>query len=220
MMPELVVGSVPRGEDYFGREILIESLWAKLERDNVLLVAPRRFGKTGAMCQLLDEPREPFRPLYINVEPIMSAADFMVELLAALLRDLHFARVVNALWKGTKGFGRFIRNLPSSIDMGEVKVEIREQTDVPTKWISYGERVMSLLAKDGPPLLLLIDELAVMLGHIAQRDREEAEQFLRWFRAARTAPDTQTRFVIGGSIRYSDKVCLTTLDEWNNTCVL
>ena len=46
-MPDLVVGSVPRGEDYFGQEALIENLWVRLKNDNVLLVAPRRFGKTS-----------------------------------------------------------------------------------------------------------------------------------------------------------------------------
>jgi len=40
-MPNLVIGSPPRGEDYFGQEALIENLWAKLKHDNVLLVAPR-----------------------------------------------------------------------------------------------------------------------------------------------------------------------------------
>ncbi|MFQ5865655.1 MAG: hypothetical protein ACE5IW_10535 [bacterium] len=48
-MPELIVGSPPRGEDYFGQDELIDSIWAQLKHDNVLLVAPRRFGKTGAI---------------------------------------------------------------------------------------------------------------------------------------------------------------------------
>ena len=199
-MPDLVVGSVPRGEDYFGREALIQNLWRRLKKDNVLLVAPRRFGKTGAMYRLLDEPQASFRPLYINVEHIMSAADFMVELMAVLLRDHHFTRVVNALWGETKGFGQFLRNLPKSIDVGGLKVELREKTDVQQKWIEYGERMMALIAQSGPPLLLLIDEFAVMTGEIARRRQEEIKQLLHWFRTARTAPDTQTRFVIGGSI--------------------
>ena len=59
---------------------------------------------------------------------------------------------------------------------------------------------MSLLSKGSPPLLMLIDEFAVMIGEIAEQDREEAKILLRWFRAARNAPDTQTRFVIGGSV--------------------
>jgi len=199
-MPDLIVGSVPRGEDYFGQEALIEKLWSKLSKDNILLEAPRRFGKTGAMYRLLDEPRKPFQPLYINVEHIMSPADFMIELMAVLLRNNHFSRVINAMWEGTKGFGLFLRNLPSSIDIGKLKVELREKTDVSQEWISYGERIMSLLSRDGPPLLLIIDEFAIMINHIAPRDRDAVEKLLRWFRAARTAPDTQTRFIIGGSV--------------------
>lgn len=208
-MPELIVGSPPRGEDYFGQEELIENIWSILEHDNVLLVAPRRFGKTGAMYRLLDKPREPFRPLYMDVEHIEFAADFMVELIANLIRDKHFARVVDSLWKGTKGFGQFLRNLPSSIELGGVKVELRENTDISQNWLSYGERIMSLLAKDGPPLLLLIDEFAVMLNNIAMVNHTEVKQLLRWFRAARIAPKTQTRFVIGGSINL-----ISTLDSF------
>jgi len=202
-----VVGGVPRGTDYFGREDLVQSLWQKLARDSILLVAPRRFGKTGAMCRLLDDPRPPFRPLYMDVEDIESAGDFMVELLATLLRDHHFARIGSTLWEEAKEFGRFLRDLPSSFDIGGLKVELRERTDVRQNWASYGERVMSVLAKGDHPLLLLIDEFAVMVGRISKRDTAEAQQLLRWFRRARTAPNTQTRFVIGGSVNL-----ISTLD--------
>ena len=44
-MPSLIVGSTPRGDDYFGQDDLIHTLWSRLLHDNVLLVAPRRFGK-------------------------------------------------------------------------------------------------------------------------------------------------------------------------------
>jgi hypothetical protein len=209
IMPELITGPPPRGEDYYGQEALIENIWSKLEHNNVLLVAPRRFGKTGAMIRLLDEPRRDFRPLYLDVEPIEHAADFMIELIANLVHDDQFARVLDSLWKGTKILGKFIRNLPAHIDLGGVKVELREQTDVPEKWLSYGERIMSLLSKDGPPLLLLIDEFAIMINTIARSNETEMKQLLRWFRAARIAPKTQTRFVIGGSINL-----ITTLDSF------
>lgn len=199
-MPELIIGSPPRGEDYFGQDELIENIWSKLGHDNVLLVAPRRFGKTGAMYRLLDEPRRNFRPLYMDVEHIEHAADFMIELIANLIRDFQFARVLDGLWKGTKTIGKYIRDLPANIDLGGVKVEIRENTDVPKNWLSYGERVMSLLSKNGPPLLLLIDEFAVMINTLARSNEAEMKQLLRWFRSARIAPETQTRFVIGGSI--------------------
>jgi hypothetical protein len=199
-MPELIVGSVPRRGDYFGREELIETLWSRLQHSNVLLVAPRRFGKTGAMYRLLDEPRETFRPLYIDVEHINSAANFMVELVALLLRDRHFHRVVEKLLEGTKELGAFVRDLPASVDIGAFKIKIRERSDVREHWLSYGERVMELLAAEGSHPLLMIDEFPIMLEEISGRDAAEARQLLRWFRAARTAPNTGVRFVIGGSI--------------------
>lgn len=207
-MLELVVGSTPRGEDYFGREDFIESLWTRLKKDNVLLAAPRRFGKTGAMYRLLDAPREPFRPIYVDVEDITTTSDFMVELLAALLRDRHFSRVLRELWQGTKEFGDFLRNLPSSIDFGGLKIELREKTAVDQNWVLYGEKVMDLLAREKAPLLLLIDEFAIMASSIDKHQgRDELARFLRWFRSARLAPETRTRFVLGSSVNL-----LSTLD--------
>jgi hypothetical protein len=199
-MVQLVVGSVPRGDDYFGQDAVIDILWSRLERDSVLLVAPRRFGKTAAMYRLLDEPRASYRPVYLNVEHISTAADFMVELLAALLRDRHLARTAERLWDGTKDFLDWLRSVPSTLDVGGIKVELREKTDVPANWQSYGDRIMNLLATEGTPLLLLVDEFPNLVNDIAQKSKEDAEHFLRWFRSARLAPETKTRFVVGGSI--------------------
>lgn len=207
-MPSLVVGSVPRGEDYFGREELVERLWRRLATDNVLLVAPRRFGKTGAMFRLLDEPREPYRPVYINVEHLESPADFMVELLATLGRDSYFSRKIQALWEHTEDVFRQLRGLLSRIDLGSLKVYLREKTDVPSNWLYYGERLMERLAGEEPRLLLLLDEVPELVQHAAAHDPQSLAQFLRWFRAARTAPETKTRFVIGGSINL-----VSTLDR-------
>jgi hypothetical protein len=199
-MPDLVVGSAARGADYFGQEALVEKLWGRLQKANVLLVAPRRFGKTSAMYRLLDEPRHGFSPVYIDVEPVLSAADFMVELLAALLRDRRFHRMLEFLRKETTAIGSFFRKLPEEIEVGSLKIKLREHTDIPRHWTTYGDRLMAVLAKSDPRLLLLIDELAIMIESIVERDPKEAKQFLRWFRAARIAPDTQTRFVISSSI--------------------
>ncbi|HET6975554.1 MAG TPA: hypothetical protein VFI24_04475 [Pyrinomonadaceae bacterium] len=152
------------------------------------------------MYRLLDKPELPFHPLYINLEHILTAGDFMVELMAVLLRDRHFARIGTVIWQEAKGFGKFIRDLSSMVDVGGIKVQLRESTDVPQHWLSYGERVMSSLSKQDPRLLLLLDEFAVMIDHIAQENPRDAEQLLRWFRAVRIAPGTMSRFVIGGSI--------------------
>ena len=197
---DLMNGGVPRGDDYFGREDLIEMLWTRLAKDNVVLLAPRRYGKTGAMFYLEDFPRNDFRPVYIDLEPIPSAGEFVVELLATLLRDHRFARIATALWDTTKGIGKFLRDLPSRVELGDLKVHLREQTDVHADWRNYGDRVMNLLAQEEPRLLLMLDEFPMMVSNFAERDMDELRLFLRWFRKARVVPDTKTRFLLAGSI--------------------
>jgi len=86
-MPCPIIGNVPRGEDYYGQEDLITSLWEKLKTVNILLVAPRRFGKTAAMYKLLDEPRPQFLPIYTNLEHITSAGDFIVEMISKMFQS-------------------------------------------------------------------------------------------------------------------------------------
>lgn len=196
----LVLGSVTRGEDYFGQEQLIESIWDKLQTDNVLLAAPRRFGKTSAMYRILDDPRPGFIPVYVDLEGIETAGDFMLELISKLYQKHQLKRIVKKVFDGVKNLSSFFRNLPEEIDIGSIKIKLRENTDIPTHWKMYGERIMSFLATEKPSLLLILDEFAVLIDNIYRKNPGEAEQLLRWFRSARQAPETHTRFVVGGSI--------------------
>lgn len=198
-MPELVIGSVPRKDDYFGRQNLIDSIWEKLDKDNILLIAPRRYGKTGAMYKLLDEPHEQFKPFYISVEHIMSASDFMIELAAGLMHNKPHLKLFDLFEKGAKKTAGYIRNLPGEVEIGDFKIKLREHTPISEQWKSFGSKIMSLVEKDDPVLLILIDEFAIMIDVIAKRDKKEAEELLRWFRSTRNAPNTKTKFVIGGS---------------------
>ncbi|RJP18478.1 MAG: hypothetical protein C4527_28950 [Candidatus Omnitrophota bacterium] len=100
-----------------------------------------------------------------------------------------------------------MRDIPEEVNIGWLKVKLREQKEVTEEWLLCGDRVMSLLANDKKPVLLLIDEFPIMMWSILKRSHEEAEQLLRWFRTVRIAPGTKTRFVIGGSINL-----ISTLD--------
>jgi hypothetical protein len=152
------------------------------------------------MFQLLDHPRDPFRPIFLDVEHIESPADLIIEILAALRQDTHFATVMKTMSEGGKAVWQQLRGSISQVDVGSVKVYLREQTDVPANWRTYGDQVMRLLTQNGARLLLLLDEFPIMVHHVAQRDPDELRQFMRWFRGVRVAPDTKTRFLIGGSI--------------------
>src|SRR4051794_20341573 len=60
------VGSPVRGEDFYGRESFVELIWQKLKLGNILLAAPRRFGKTSVMYHLIDNPRWDYRLVHAD----------------------------------------------------------------------------------------------------------------------------------------------------------
>lgn len=48
----LQVGGIATGKDFFDREKEVEEIVESLGKDNVLLVAPRRYGKTSVMREV------------------------------------------------------------------------------------------------------------------------------------------------------------------------
>jgi ATP/maltotriose-dependent transcriptional regulator MalT len=55
-MVENRVGPPVRGKDFYGRERFVNLVATKLKAGHVLLAAPRRFGKTSVMYNLIDQP--------------------------------------------------------------------------------------------------------------------------------------------------------------------
>jgi hypothetical protein len=57
-----------RAPFFLFRESFIDTLWESLEKHSILLLAPRRIGKTSVMLDMLDHPRAGWRVLRINTE--------------------------------------------------------------------------------------------------------------------------------------------------------
>ena len=66
-------GGVPEPEELIGRDHLIDVIWNQLAGNNILLVAPRRFGKTGVMRHVLKCPRDGYLPVSIEAGEILEA---------------------------------------------------------------------------------------------------------------------------------------------------
>jgi AAA+ ATPase superfamily predicted ATPase len=80
------VGSPVRLDDFFGRDSFVELLWEKLDAGNVLLAAPRRFGKTSVMYRLMDRPREGYKFIHADLEYMAQPAELITELSVQLAR--------------------------------------------------------------------------------------------------------------------------------------
>ncbi len=81
----LPVGSPAIGEDFIDREKDVEHILSALKKDSVLLIAPRRFGKTSIMKrvekELLDRDEI---CVFLEVEDVYSPQRFLSEIVMAL----------------------------------------------------------------------------------------------------------------------------------------
>lgn len=83
---EIRTGNAVRGENFYRRDFLVEKIWDRIESgNNILLVAPRRVGKTSLMLHLKDNPKENHNFIFINVESVTSENEFFRILLSKLI---------------------------------------------------------------------------------------------------------------------------------------
>lgn len=201
-----LVGSPARGEDFFDREELVDRIWEELEINNILLAAPRRFGKTSIMYSLLDRPRKGWEIVHLDAESVTSPVKFIIMLIETFLADKKIRKFLLEAWNKTSGWAR---NFAEEIQFGsfDVNVKIRMGKKIKSNWQEKGEELFSKLRNfDGKTkLLIIIDELPMMLQLFEENDISSSETrvFLNWFRKLRIDPKiglNNCRFLIGGSI--------------------
>jgi len=82
--PSNYAGGVVTGNDFFNREATIEEVWQRLQEKNLLITAPRRFGKTSLLYVIRDNPKEDYRCIHIDLEKVYSPLDFAARCTAAV----------------------------------------------------------------------------------------------------------------------------------------
>lgn len=191
----LVVGNPARGDDLWDREAEIEEIWRVLQRDHVLLVAPRRFGKTSIMLDLMYRPKDGYKVFYLDTEWIRGPEYFIAEVATELLSD----NVLRQALQQVGGFLSGVINRISEIQITEVKLGLRQE--LAEDWQDKGRELISHLKKFDGTILIIVDELPLMIDRMRRENASEAEGFLHWMRAVRQMPElSNVRFVVGGSI--------------------
>ncbi len=84
--PSFVIGNIAKGDDLWNRGDVVEDIWKVLQKGNVLLKAPRRFGKSSIMYRLYEEPRKGFVVVFQDTEGINDPLDFITTLLQVSTR--------------------------------------------------------------------------------------------------------------------------------------
>ncbi len=210
--PRNLAGPVVRGPDFWGRDAEVDILWRLLERGDVLLTGPRRYGKSSIMYALLDSPREGWRPVLVDVEAIETPVEFVATITAELLYHTKLLDILRA----AKNLPRALRGWIASIvqdvsvqsaDVGEIKLRLRKGIEEAGQWSVIAGQLLAQL-KDLPNrTAILLDEFPVMLAAMLDKNEQEGLRFLKWFRACRQTPGVESvSFLIGGSLNIEPRL--------------
>ncbi len=197
-----LVGQIPEPEELYGRAEFIEHLWRMLEANNILLLAPRRFGKSGVMRDVLLHPHPGYLPLSFDLEDVDSPEEFVWRVTKELLSH-----------NKTRAFLGGVRKLPASImnwvkdtfDEAEFEgAKVKFKAAIREDWGEAAKRLLMELEKADDTIIFLFDELPAMLDRIiAKQGDEAARDFLAWFRPVRIAQKDilrRHRFIVAGSV--------------------
>lgn len=220
---ESSVGRPVRGINFFDREHERRLLWQHLRQSHVLLLAPRRVGKTSLLMRLADEAHDHgHRAVYLSVADARSEDDVTRKLIAALAAHPASDPIWRRLQKGP--FKRFFSRLKARVEAGPLTLELTPDDGPDTSWAALAEATAEAIEALGEPWLVLVDELPIFVMTLMRADRQartatapppedlpRTRDFLNWFRQLRSAPgrreprraasaDTPLRWVIAGSI--------------------
>jgi hypothetical protein len=194
-------GGVPEPDELFGREHLIQCVWDLLEGNNIYLVAPRRFGKTGVMAHILKRPGEGYLPVYLDVEDVHDPDQFAAELIAALLEHDKLRSYLSA----AKGLpSRLMNFLTSHIDKVRTDYfEVELKNIIQDTWKETAKALILEMEKAEDTVVFITDEFPQLIDNVERKHGADgARAFLEWFRSLRMKQKDRLRrfrFILGGS---------------------
>lgn len=193
------------GDRFWDRERELDLFTEYLkEGANILLVAPRRIGKTSLMREAARRIEDEFICLQVDLQKNQSASDAIVELSIATQPYL-------SLWKKTTGvFGNILDKFAGRIDtvgIDDLKITLRSGLDE-GNWRAKGERLFEALALSDKPVVIFWDEVPILINRMLKGDdykitperRQKADSFMSWLRANSQLHQGKVRQVITGSI--------------------
>lgn len=209
---DIRIGSPATGQNFYPRPALIRSLVRALRRSHVAFVGPRRTGKTSCLHAISGSPPTGYVAVMMNLEKHDTIAAWMAEMLAKVREQLTkpFSEAASLMQQA----GKLLKRI-EEIQLLGAKIKLAPKAD---SWRPVADEFLGLLKEADPPLLFLLDEFPAFLILVARKSsREEVEEALHWFRAARhDLVDRNPRFLVTGSIGLKSVVRRLGLDPTIN----
>jgi uncharacterized protein len=196
---ENIIGKPVLDQNFFGRNTELDELQTITEREHVLLLAPRRVGKTSLLHALVKrvDSNGSAIGVYASVAAATNESQFVQAVLTGIHATRHGRKLKPGLLARALGLGRGVK----SVKIAGTGVDLEARTP---PWQDDADRAFEAVMASEVPLLILIDELPLVVLALTRTDPSgaRARAFLQWFRNLRQHPAgaTKLRFVLAGSI--------------------
>jgi hypothetical protein len=159
-------------EGLFDRENARLSLLDKATKTPVMLLAPRRTGKTSLMYWLLDDPPEAWAPIYLDLMWWTDPREFVGGLAAEVLRARALADRIIAAGEPFRSFG-----LPPERDDERRAWKQKIAEGVKTDWLGVLDSLLAA-TRGRPRPLLLLDEVADFIQALREGSEPDYRAFV------------------------------------------
>lgn len=192
------VGNPAVGNDFIDRESEISLILSILEKDSVLLIAPRRFGKTSIMRKIEKELLDAdVICVFLEVEDVNSPYRFISEIVMALIENEKIEQKTKLIPAFKSGFHWFKDNIEEiGISVFKAKLRSNIKNDLKENWIDKTAQIFDIINEADSNIYFIIDEFPIAIENMKPKD---AEEFLHWFRKLRQVSG-DLRFIVGGSV--------------------
>lgn len=218
---KIIVGNTAEGDNFFGRLVELARLDQLLEDHHVLLLAPRRVGKTSLLRAYRGRPRiDGVAVVYADVQDTQLSADTEAQFVRTVLGAIYATPAGKAVRPGRWARWRAERRsrLKQIQLPGGAGAELEHLT---RSWQLDADEAFSRVLTGASRWIVMIDELPNVVVALAELDPSgaRARAFLAWFRALRNRCEGRLHFVVCGSIGL-DNVArrLLCTDTINDLC--
>ena len=193
------------GDQFWDREREIERFTELIEEGaHILLVAPRRIGKTSLMREAARRINGRYICLQVDLQKSQSPADALVELSVT-------TRPYKKIWERTFDIFRNVvcqvMGTIESLKIDDLTLTLRNGL-TSGDWSAKGDRLLSILADSDKPVVIFFDEIAILVNRmlkgsdykITPERIREVDGFMSWLRENSIRHKGKLRIVLTGSI--------------------
>ena len=200
-----IIGQPVAGDDLYGREYELDRLWEQLEQgEHILMLAPRRVGKTSLMLELENAPRGGWDVINVDVQGGEGPEDCFAAILAKLAADSRYRTRFEAI-PFSSTIKNVVEGMSANVDVGVLRVELKRA--IGSEWDRVAAQLQARLTNlpdSAERLLVILDELPILISRMLRSGggKSNADLLLARLRQWRQAPELRGRVhtLVGGSI--------------------